>query len=54
MEVGYHDFGDFEQETPIDGTPADVSLSADISHYALEDADSTVFSLGIEYRFGRR
>lgn len=119
LEAGYHNFGDFEQETLIDGTPADVSLSADgftlaltgriplgervailgragaffwngraqindvtsaspddtnlllglgvgyqvaaplmitadVSHYALDDADSTVFSIGLEYRFGQR
>lgn len=33
---------------------APLMITADVSHYSLEDADSTVFSLGLEYRFGRR
>ncbi len=31
-----------------------LTLTADVSHYDLEDAQSTVFSLGLEYRFGAR
>ena len=29
IEGGYHDFGDFEQDIDINGTPSTVSLSAD-------------------------
>ncbi len=31
-----------------------LTLTADVSHYDLEDAESTVFSLGLDYRFGAR
>ena len=29
VEGGYHDFGDFEQQVDVNGTPATASLSAD-------------------------
>ena len=29
LEAGYHDFGDFEQQIDVNGTPVTVSLSAD-------------------------
>lgn len=117
VEGGYHDFGDFEQQIDINGTPATASLSADgftlgvsgylplgerfsllgrfgmffwdgnaeinnvsqatpedsnpyfgagvgyavtesflisgdLTRYELEDANSNVFSIGFQYRFG--
>jgi OOP family OmpA-OmpF porin len=117
VEGGYHDFGDFEQQVDINGTPATANLSADgftlgvggnlplgerfsllgrfgmffwdgnaeinnvsqatpedsnpyfgagvgyavtesllisgdLTRYELEDANSNVFSIGFQYRFG--